>query len=565
VKEVLLKEKTDISSRLELLDRVLKITDIPNNTVVADFSLPYMCCSGCAPINFIIEKPPVSLRLPTDHYCLGKDTNPLTFEVSPTDGVIKASPEIAGMKIEGTKLTFDAAVFPDEMLGQTIKFTVNDQVTTCELKVYRAVHFDFKVPESPTAQNEITFVPEGNLNGATFLWSFGDDNLSTERNPTHKYILPVNDENKVTVSLTVTAANGVCQTTVEHEISFVQEKTKIELETTDFCENNRKSFPFKVTPNGAIAKIEGNGVQPDNSGGFVFIPAIAGAGSFEFLLNGEPSGLKVTVHKAPVATFKPEQVGNQLVLTNTSVNAESFVWFVNGEKIEKNDTTPVRIELTPNSPNTWKIQLQASNKICGSVTSTEEIFTTRFIEEQTGNTCIEETKASILTDAKALTRLDLATSNRVHPVWLETSKLYGGTREFSTGVLNDIDNFLSGKNNGNLQIMFEKLLNATVEQILSIHPLENKDEFDRLVQIFRLQLQLFYNILGCQNADRIKEFGDIIQQVLDFIIELLHILKDKQVSLPTALREFMKNYTEKVKNLELLVKHIKVIQSKNLI
>ncbi|MBN2635896.1 MAG: PKD domain-containing protein [Prolixibacteraceae bacterium] len=561
---VLLNEKEVASSKLELLNKAVRVVDLPNNTVVADFSLPYMCCSDCSPINFIIEKPPVTLRLDTDHYCLGKDTQPLTFEVSPADGEIKANPEVEGMIIEGTKLLFNTDNFPDEMLGQPISFTVNDQITNCEIKVYRAVEFDFDVPESPTSETTITFVPTGNLDGASFLWSFGDDNLSIDRNPTHQYVLPVNDENKVTVSLTVTAPNGICQTTVEHEISFAVEDIKIALDGSDFCENDQKNYPFVITPQGTDAKIEGKGVQQGSNGGFIFIPAAAGPGEIEFILNGEPSGVKATVHHAPVASFNPAQVENQLVLTNTSTHAEKYTWLINGEKVEKPDANQVVIDLTPNSPNTWKLQLVASSEICGSTTSREIVFTTRFVEEPPVNNCIEETKAAILNDLKAVVKLKMD-SNIVHPIWLETSIVYGGKAEFNNGVLNDIKNFLSGKNDGKLQTMFEKLLDTTVKQIIALNPRENKEEYIRLTELFQLQLQLFYNVLGCQNQDIMKEFGDSLQSVFDLIIQLLLILRERQIILPDSLSEFMKLYAEKVKNIEMLARHISIIFSNNLV
>ena len=556
--EVLSNEKAITGSRLELLNKAVRVIDLPNNTVVADFSLPYLCCSDCSPVNFIVERSKVSLRLETDHYCLGEGTQPLTFEVSPADGEIKANPDVDGVSIDGAKLSFDTEIFPDEMLGQPIHFTVNDQLTDCEIKVYRAVQFDFEVPESPTSDTTITFVPSGNLDGATFLWSFGDDNLSTDRNPTHRYVLPVNDENKITVSLTVTAPNGICQTTVEHEISFVVEDTKITLDGTDFCENDKKSYPFTVTPQGADAKIEGSGVQQTSDGIYTFNPAVAGPGNIEFLLNGQPSGVKVTVHNAPAASFKPAQVENQLVLTNTSTNADSFTWLINGQKIEKADTSQVVIDLTPNSPTTWKLQLVASSELCGTNTSAEVVFNTKFIEEQPVNTCVDETKAAILTDSKTVAKLDIATSDLVHPIWLETSNDY-------SVVLKDIDNFLAGNNDGKLQTMFEKLMSTTVRQILSLNPQENKEEFDRLVELFRLQLELFYNILGCQSADIIKEFGETVQFMLDLIIKLLQMLKDKQVSLSSTLQEFIKIYAERVKGVDLLAKHVSTIQDQNLI
>ncbi|MGS2739386.1 PKD domain-containing protein [Sinomicrobium sp. M5D2P17] len=197
------------------------ITSIPGGTVIADFSLPYLCCSDCSPVNFIVPKPVVFLRLEKDTFCLGTDESPLLFEVSPEDGIIKPDTEIEGLTVEGNQLIIDNESFPEEMLGSEIRFTVNDQVTYVTLTVYRTPVFDFKVPESPATEPGITFLPEGDgLDKAMFRWDFGDGNTSEERNPTHTYKLPVNEENKVTVSLTVTPGNGACPDTVEHTIAF---------------------------------------------------------------------------------------------------------------------------------------------------------------------------------------------------------------------------------------------------------------------------------------------------------------------------------------------------------
>lgn len=560
-----IEDKIGSITNLELLNRVSKISDLPNNTVVADFALPYMCCSDCAPVNFIVQRPPVSLRLEKDQFCLGQDTSPLLFEVSPTDGEIKSDQEVTGMTIDGNKLSLNPETFPDEMIGKTIHFTVNDQVTDCEITIYRGVEFDFEFPDSPTSQTTITFVPFGNLDGATFLWSFGDDNLSTERNPTHKYTLPVNDQNKVTVSLTVTASNGICQSTVEHEIEFEVEAAQIGLEKTNYCENDKTGYPFEVTPAGAVAKIEGLGVKQNADGSFVFVPAEAGPGQFEFTLNGSPSGLKVTVNKAPVAKLNPAQVENTLVITNNSTGAESYIWIINGEKIERADTSPVTIELTPNSPSQWRLQIQAFSKNCGSDISAEITFTTKFIQEQPVNTCIDETKAAFIKDLKTLGTLDISTSDIVHPIWTATSTIYGGTRAFSKGVLNDVDNFLSGKNNSALLTMFEKPLNNTAKQLSALSPLENRVVFNNVLHLFRLQLQLFYNVLGCQNADVIKSSGDIIQRILELIIKLLRVLRERQIQMPVELQEYIKAYLVKVEKIPMLVDHIKIIREEKLI
>ena len=554
---------TVISDRLSIFDKLLRPVDLPDNTVVADFSLPYMCCSDCAPVNFIIQKPPVSLRLDKDEFCLGKDTSPLIFDVSPVDGVIKAEPPVEGVTVDGVKLFIDTETFPDDMLGKAVHFTVNEQITQATITVYRTVEFDFEVPVSPTTQTKILFIPSGNLDGATFLWNFGDGSQSAERNPTHQYKLPVNKENKVTVSLTVTAPNGVCHNTVTHDISFKIEDTKINLDKLIYCSNDKNQYPFIITPTGAEAKISGNGVAQDATGKFVFVPANAPIGETSFVLNGNASGLKVTVNEAPVAKFTPSQLGNQLILTNNSTGAVSFTWLINGNKFETNDSKPFIIDLTPNSATEWILILSAISETCGTNTTKEIRFTTKI--EIPVNNCIDDTKGLMVRDARILAMLEMPNSDFVQKIWFETSTLYGGTAQFKEGVLNDADNFLNGKNNGKLVEMFVKLMQTTANMIVEIDRAKRPEEFTALVQLLGLQLQLFYNILGCQDPEAIKEFGGIIQNILDQIIEMLFFVTKADVIMPDSLKVFIKAYTVRVSTIELLAEHLAKIKNENLI
>jgi hypothetical protein len=226
---------------------VQAVAEIPNNTVIADFALPYLCCSDCAPVNFIIQKPPAWLRLEKDKICLGQDTE-VRFEVSPEDGEIQSDPEVPGMTIENKKITFDPATFPEDLFGKPIRFTVNQQVTEAELTVFKALQVDFEAPERAPVGLEITFDPFGDIEGAFFLWDFGDGSpTSTEKNPKHRYTeLPDNEDNSVTVKLEVTASNGVCTATAEHTIQLFEIIIEVNLDGRDFCENDESSHPFNV-------------------------------------------------------------------------------------------------------------------------------------------------------------------------------------------------------------------------------------------------------------------------------------------------------------------------------
>ncbi len=546
------------AERSRLFEKVKAVADIPNNTVVADFSLPYLCCSNCASVNFIIQKPPAWLRLEKDKICLGQD-NEVRFEVSPDDGEIKSDSDVPGMNIENKKITFDPAVFPDNLFGKLIRFTVNQQVTEAELTVFKSIQVDFKVPESPTSEKVITFIPLGDIEGAEFVWDFGDGSpASGEEKPTHEYKLPVNDENTVVVTLTVIAANGVCKAVVEHEIQFEEIKVTIDLDGRDFCLKNENGIPFIIEPDEANITIDGNGVVKDANGQFVFIPAIAGVGEHSFKVNGEDSGLKVTVHPAPVARFEPKQVENQLVLTNQSTGATSYIWNVNSQSFDRNNSNPFVIDLNPDSPTSWRLGLQANSKFCGSDKTKIITFETKPIEPP-ADQCKEKTQESILSDLKVLQKLNLPDSNFVVPIWMSTSKLYGGTDEFKEGVLNDLENFLSGNNNDQLPELFFKLLEQTSDMIIELSGNPDNQEYQHLVRIFVLQLQLFYNILACQNAEVLEHSMELLKKFFERIIAILQQFRERKVVLPESFRDFLQNWSERVADEAILHEHGKLI------
>ncbi|WP_297099567.1 PKD domain-containing protein [uncultured Draconibacterium sp.] len=552
----------DYTSRLKeinVLDRLIPTTQIADNTVVADFALPYMCCSDCAPINYIISKPPATLRLSRDRYCLLTDTDPILYEVSPADGTIGMNPEVSGVSVADGKISIVADNFPEEMLGQAIHFTVDNQVTDAVLTVYQGIQVDFEVPAEPTTEATHRFVPTGDLEGTNFFWEFGDGTTANVQNPSHTYKLPVNDENKVTVRLTATAANGICKTTVEHDIVFAEIKPEISLDADTFCASKNEEYPFKVTPEGAKVEISGDGVIPNNAGGFSFIPAAAKIGSNTILLNGEDSGLSVTVHAAPLAACTPKQVENQnlVVITNESKNASTFEWTINGSPRTTTNLEPISIKINPDDPSTWKITLIAGGADVCPVSRMSTSVTTKYIEEAPVNTCVEETKAAILSDAKILSTIKTDVSRVLASILKQTLSIYGGTADFKEGVLDRVDEFLKGDANAELEVMFPKLLNDTSGMVME---LANNPELQKqALTLLELQLRLFYNILGCQDNEVIKKFGDLIDSILNQILNMLKRLQGMRIIFSDTMKKFVEIYAKKVVDMLLLADHMKVI------
>ncbi len=248
---------------------------LKKNTVIADFCLPYMCCSDCTPINFMVPKEPVVLKLPQPYICLKKGTevNPIPFEASPDDVIIAAEvPENvpSGLtKDENGKYVFDASLTDSSLYGKEIHFTGNGEKTDCKITVYP----DFQVAVTSTVEYDtaktkakVTYLVSGQVPGLIWAWDYGNGTTSNQA-PNEKgiviveYTLPVNDTN--TIHPTLLISNGFCEATVPMESITFDNPISVSLSIQNtYCldrEGEIVKIPFtdKEPKTGTIAIAEG--------------------------------------------------------------------------------------------------------------------------------------------------------------------------------------------------------------------------------------------------------------------------------------------------------------------
>jgi hypothetical protein len=186
-----------------------------NNQVLADFSLPYLCCS---------KKDPVFLVLPASNLCQNDD--PVVITIVPLDGQVKAfvnGTQIPAITKSGGQNFFDPSLVNAAYFGQTITFTVNDDPVEASMVVYAEPSITVTTGEvvygesANAPEATVTFNVSGHQSGYTYTWDF-DDNSTENPVPVngivkHRYFLgAAGQEDVFRPTLTVKNQNG-CSTT----------------------------------------------------------------------------------------------------------------------------------------------------------------------------------------------------------------------------------------------------------------------------------------------------------------------------------------------------------------
>ncbi|WP_413667095.1 hypothetical protein ACEN9X_21530 [Mucilaginibacter sp. Mucisp86] len=319
--------------------------DVPEDIVFADFCLPYMCCSDCPPVAFIMPKPPVGLSLPKAVAC--SDEGLLQFKVSPADGVIKAAAGFETTVVTKAAVTyFDTTKVKDGTFGQQIKFTVNDQPTECTITVFKHPSVKPAASISDTTQFAVFIQLTATSNQApgdtfAYTWTMPDGqvhaNLITPiDNITFQYadLRAKFPDGKLT--FTLSANNHDCTDTqqVVITVDIPEEPVDLQLAASEVCSDGGNINFTTVQPATGIitSKLAGDAVKLLGSQ-WVVDPS---KGPYDvsindFIVNGKPvPACTLMIHEHPQASFDYKVDGDPakgtatVTLTNKTPNPGSF-------------------------------------------------------------------------------------------------------------------------------------------------------------------------------------------------------------------------------------------------
>ena len=218
---------------------------------------------------------------------------------------------------------------------------------------------------------QVNFVNNSSTNSESFLWDFGDGTTSTATNPSHSY----SEDGFYQVSLTATNVCG-SNTIYGGVIFLLPPEAAFSADPTDGCADLTVQFTNESTPSVTGWSWSFPGGIPSSSNDPNPVVTYSSAGTYNVSLTViNPVGTDmitlndyITVEEGPTAGFTSVLTDNTVETTNTSTNADSYLWdFGDGET--STETSPVHTYATDGE---YVLTLIATNP-CGSDTLTQLI------------------------------------------------------------------------------------------------------------------------------------------------------------------------------------------------
>ena len=378
---------------------VLLTNTTAKNTVIADFALPYMCCSDCTPINFIVPKDPISLSLPVAFICLEDDEEiiPIPFKKSPSDGEIKAlvpdDVESGLTTNEEGKEVFDASLTDPSLYGTEIRFTVDEEETEAKITVYPDLNISVNTQVSYNETNTlatVTYTVSSVVPNLGYTWDFGIGEPSNEVPNSDgeilmEYELPVNDANTIMPKLTI--SNGFCEDVIPMEPIAFEDSISVALEIQetyclDLSSEATVKIPFTtIEPvDGTIEIVNANipGIQVED-GELVIDPITFTDVGFNteihFTIAGLATDAKITIFPLTQIDIVEDPGGfiwegdnlhhsyffGANVPTGTDESNLSYQWTINGVEVSQNNSLEHNF-LIQQGDNTFEVTLSVTNE-----------------------------------------------------------------------------------------------------------------------------------------------------------------------------------------------------------
>jgi len=208
-------------------------------------------------------------------------------------------------------------------------------------------------------------------NTASYLWDFGDSQSSTASNPSHTYATDG------TYTVTLTATNACGKATATQTVTILTEPTaNFTAANTTGCGPLEVKFSSAASANTTDWSWQFPGGTPATSTAQHPTVTYAAAGTYSVTLTvsnaaGSHTATQsnlVTVNPLPTAAFSAAPNGTNVMFSNTSSSAVSYVWDFG----DSQTSTTANPSHTYATEGTYTVTLTAANA-CGTATATQTV------------------------------------------------------------------------------------------------------------------------------------------------------------------------------------------------
>jgi len=479
----------------------LKIRDMPpDNVVIADFALPYLCRSDCPELATMVISQ-ISITLPETRFCK-KDESKYPFNTNPEGGVIESS--AGGVTKEGNTWFFIPSQTVPENENVQFTYRVNNQTVVHTVKVFNPIaDFNFEVEMLDDGSVEVSF--SNNSTGATsFEWDFGDGNTATVTEPVHRYVNFNNDVAVVTLKASkfecVDEAIKQVEIPQEVEVEFKLLNARFENEVYLLC-NNDEPYEFRTKPGGKPITGNNAGVIAGTNKRFL-APKQYEPGSYNLKYQGET--MQIEILPVPGVDFRVEYIERGAAFAQTKLINESngtvVKWVINGQ--EFTDAQPEFTFKRSNQPYPISLTVKFEN---GCTKTIERFETIEFggisddpDQPDGGSKLIEINIKEWIKelDEHKDDELDIEIFDGDNPLYTQMRKYL---LWFQDKLQNPAERqkYLDGKLNSEIASAYGDMLSASMDLITRWLQQGAMDVAQYLTGYFKIQIkQLLYTVLG---------------------------------------------------------------------
>ena len=314
---------------LKFLFGPIEQTDIKkerNYRIVADFAIPYRCCSSCLQVDQLPKNDIIITIQPTEFCYRDKKKYPLTLE--PEGG--KLTSNSGGIVEDDGEFYFQPNATGGQSEDISITYEVEGQSTTTVVKVYNPIASFTERTIDDEKGNTITILESSAKNYDQRHWEIKETN---EKIDDDKLVIEHDKYEQETLTISFFVSRESCKDTGQTVLKLNHNEPQeiiIRLQDDTFCHNDKQEYPFQLLPPGG--KLTPREYFTEGANGPVFIPAAVNKKKIIFTYKVGDNASSFTANIVAVKAFFEieEETQNTIVLVNKSKNAEDIEWIVEG-------------------------------------------------------------------------------------------------------------------------------------------------------------------------------------------------------------------------------------------